>query len=415
MIGVVCALLFVKYALDFSLPYKPLYAVIVFLAVYNLIFYVFYNKISDKHQKPYLINIFANVQISLDLLCLAVLIHLSGGIENPFIFYFIFHMIIASILLSPMASYLQATYAVMLFLAMVISEFTGFIPHYCLEGFITATAHNNLMYVCGTSIVFMTTVYIAVYMTASISSVLKDRERSLYEANVQLQEKDKIKSEYVLRVNHDIKGSLAAIQSCIEPVTEKMVGSLNNTQDNLLSAAVSRTRHLIFFVNALLDITRLKLTKKLKMEPFSFPELIQIISQDILPRAQSKDITFTVTMSPSIGIINGIKVYIEDAIVNILANSVKYTSSGGSIKLDVEDLGSTIRIIVEDTGIGIPENELSHIFEEFYRAKNVKKIKKFGTGLGLSVAKEIIEKHNGSIKLESQEHKGTKIIIHLPK
>src|SRR3989338_6050650 len=105
----------------FSLPAFDLYAASTALGVYNLAFFVLLKSIKGR-ESDVIINRIANAQISLDLLILAVLIHFSGGIENPFLFYFIFHMIIASILLNRRASFLQATFAALLLFAIVISE-----------------------------------------------------------------------------------------------------------------------------------------------------------------------------------------------------------------------------------------------------------------------------------------------------
>jgi len=111
----------------------------------------------------------------------------------------------------------------------------------------------------------------------------------------------------------------------------------------------------------------------------------------------------------------GIRIYLEEAISNLLVNSVKYTPEGGDVRLLAEDKGDTVRITIRGTGIGIPRDEVLHIFEEFFRAKNVKQIEVQGTGLGLSIAKEIVEMHKGRIWFESKENKGTSFYIELPK
>jgi signal transduction histidine kinase len=101
--------------------------------------------------------------------------------------------------------------------------------------------------------------------------------------------------------------------------------------------------------------------------------------------------------------------------VNILANAVKYTPCNGKIDIRVNDKGNTILIQIKDTGIGIPNDELPKIFEEFFRASNAKEIEKDGTGLGLSIAKQVIERHNGKIWVESEKGKGSTFSIELPK
>jgi len=324
-------------------------------------------------------------------------------------------MIIASILLTRHAAFLQATFAIILFSFIVFAEYTGFLSHYCLKGFVPYTLHDNLLYIAGISFVFVTTLYIAVYMASSISNRLREREKGLQDANRLLNEKDRIKSEYVLRVTHDIKEHLSAIQSCIEPVTNGITGSLNEKQKGLLFRAKGRAAKLLFFVKALLEITKIKLTRKLKIETFSLAELIETISDDIKMRAKDKNTVLNVKIAPSVGKIKGVRVYIEEAIVNLLANSLKYTPRGGKISLMAEATDKTYLVKIKDTGIGIPKDELPHLFEEFYRGQNAKKIERDGTGLGLSIAKEIMDMHKGNIWAESEEGKGTTFYLEFPK
>lgn len=263
---------------NISLPAGLLYSVASFLIIYNLIFFFIANRFKRKlFRSSSLVNLLANIQISLDLLCLAILIHFSGGIENPFIFYFIFHMIIASILLTRRAAFLQATYAIALFLLICSLEYYKVLPHYSLQEVFLYQLYDQKLYILGISFAFISTIYISVYMATSISIQLREREKKLHEANKMLKDKDRTKSEYVLRVTHDIKEDLSAIHSCIDPVIGGIVGELNEGQKDLLTRAKRRSKQLIFYTNALLNITKLKLAKRLQMEPFSFLKLIDEI------------------------------------------------------------------------------------------------------------------------------------------
>ncbi len=306
VVGVILVILFASQILKFSLPVFPLYTIAIVVAVYNLIFFLLLTQLQGK-EPVIIINRIANAQISLDLLSLAVLIHFSGGIENPFIFYFIFHMIIASILLSRRASFLQATFAVLLFCLIVILEYFGILPHYCLKGFIIHNQHDNLIYISGISFVFISTLYIAVYMATSISAKLRQREKTLEETNELLKEKDRIKSEYVLRVSHDIKEHLSAIQGCLEPVAGGITGELNPKQFDLVRRASERSAKLMFFVKALLEITRIKLSREIKMEYFCFKDALSEAIAYIDSKAKDKNITLNSIVEPSIDIVSGPK------------------------------------------------------------------------------------------------------------
>ena len=415
--GVVLTVLFAKQALNVSLNNISLYSIAAFLVIYNLIFTLHLKRLrKNKPAQLILIaNRIANIQIALDLLSLTMLIHFSGGIENPFIFYFIFHMIIASILLSRRASFLQATFAVFLFALMVWLEYAGFLKHYCLKGFVLNDLHANKVYILGVSFVFISTLYLAAYMASSISVRLRDREKSLKEANLLLEEKDRIKSEYVLRVSHDIKEHLAAVQSCLEPVAGGIAGGLNSGQKDLLGRAVERTSKLLLFVKALLEITRIKLSRDIGMEYFSLKKTVDNAIALVEEKARVKGMEIVLRMDPGIDMIYGAEIYIEETIANLLANAVKYTTENGKISLDIKDEPETLLIQVSDTGIGIPKDEIPMLFNEFYRATNARKTQREGTGLGLAIARQVVERHNGKIWVESEEGKGSTFSIILPR
>lgn len=393
-----------------------LYAIAGFLLCYNAgLFFT----VSVLKRKKFLfperwVNRFANVQIFADLTCLIFLIHFSGGIENPFIFYFIFHMIIASILLTRKAAYSQATYAVVLFFSLVLSEHFGLLSHACLKSIFSFASHESLFYLAGMSFVFISTLYITVFLTTSIAAQLREREKSLEDVNKLLREKDCIKSEYVLRVTHDIRQDLAAIQSCIEPVTMGITGPLASAQKDLLHRAIERSMQLIVYVDALLDITKLKLTQQLKMEPLSFTELARGIAAQMKELAANRQLSFESRITAAPIMISGVRVYLEEALLNLLKNSLKYTPQGGKIIFEVAIAGDEISVLIKDTGIGVPPADLPHIFEEFYRAGNAKSRERKGTGLGLSITKQIVEMHQGAVTVESELGKGTTFRLKLP-
>lgn len=423
--GVLIAILFCGLSLKWTLPFLPLYALAGFLAASNIAYIILLNRFSsvckilgsaeENIGQFGIINWIANIQISSDLIILIGLIHFSGGIENPFIFYSIFHMIIASILLSRRESFLQATFVAALFGMMTGAEYFGVLPHYRLGGVFVIDQYKNLAYIGGIAFVFVTTLYIAVYMATSISCRLRQREKLLRQANALLNQKDRLKNEYVVRVSHDIKEDLAAIQSCLEPVQGGVTGELNSKQFDLVSRAVQRTAKLLFFVKELLEITRIRLSKEIKMDYFSFREIVSEAVNQISSKAKAKNITISWSVEPGIDKIRGSKEYLQETIVNLLSNSVKYTPKEGVVSINATDKGNSILIRIQDTGIGIPKEDLPKIFEEFYRATNAKEVERDGTGLGLSIAKQVIERHNGKIWAESQEGQGSIFYILLPK
>jgi len=355
------------------------------------------------------------LQMSADLLVLATILHFSGGIENPFSFFFVFHMILASIFRSRWQSYAQATLGIVLFGGVVTLEAFGVLNHYALENFAGHGLYDEPLFVFGFLFVFSVTLYLVVYMTSSISEQLRVQQAGYQRANAQLQEKDQLKNEYVLRLTHDIKGHLAAIESCLDIVLDGTLGPLSDRQRNFVERADRRAVKCMAFITALLKLTRMKLTGRLDMERFSLKTCVMNAVTAVQNRAEVKAIALAYHMDDSIDQVVGEAVLIEETITNILFNAVKYTPEGGEVSLEVADDGPFIRVTVSDTGIGIPSEALEHLFEEFYRAPNARATERDGTGLGLSFAKQVVERHGGRIWVQNNPDRGSTFGFTLPK
>ena len=244
---------------------------------------------------------------------------------------------------------------------------------------------------------------------------LQKQEKALREANTMLKEKDRIKDEYVSRVTHDIKGHLAAIQSSLYVAASESIGTLNEKQSNFTNKAIKRTGQLTDFVKELLNLTQMRLSGRLEMRQFFLPDTISKSLASVANRAKEKSITVSSDVDPSVGEIVGNEFSINEMITNLLFNAVKYTPENRTVHLDAKSLDENIQIDVIDTGIGIPAEDLGHVFEEFFRAGNARKTERDGTGLGLSIVKQIVEQHGGKISVESLEGRGTKFTVTMPK
>lgn len=401
-----------------SLPVSSLYIITGVLLIYNFILYdlLRYCTWQNREPSPRRIGQIVAFQISADLFILATILHFSGGIENPFSFFFVFHMIIASILRSRLQSYMQATLAVFLFGGLLVLEASGAIPHYELTNFAGHGLYRNGTFVFGFLLVFAITLYLVVYMTTSISEQLRKQQESYERANALLKEKDHLKNEYVMRLTHDIKGHLAAIESCIDIVEDEGIGgSLNPKQKDLVERASRRTTKCMAFVTALLTLTRMKLTGRLEMDRFSLKNCIFDALTAVQSKAKEKSIDLSYELEPSVDEIYGEAVLVEETIMNLLFNAVTYTPQGGKVRVTAKDLGQSLLVQVCDTGIGVPEGEFERIFEEFYRAPNARAVERDGTGLGLSFAKQVVERHGGKIWAQNNPQGGSTFSFTIPK
>ncbi len=408
-----------KYLLQISLPLLPLYTGNAALIFYNIFFFVYYKRLTLQQNESLWfrkINHMVNLQISLDLMLLLFLIHFSGGFENPFISFFIFHMVIASILLSKKAAYLQATLIIIFFGLIMGGESLGLFRHYNLSGLIVASRFQNFRHFIVVFFTLILTLYITVYISTTIIQKLRERENDLALANKKLEEQDRIKSLYVYTLSHDIKGSIGAIQSCLKVVLSGLTGSISKKSREMVARAEHRSMDLLHFINDLLELSEIRAAREIKMEKFTISDAVKkVISQHKTP-IEEKGLAIVVEIPISDIYVNAHQALIEELLLNLITNAVKYTPPGGKINLSCTELKarSLIEISVADTGIGIPEEDLPHIFEDFYRAKNAKVFSEDGTGLGLSIVKQIVDVHGGTLRVESTKDKGSSFILTLP-
>ena len=251
-------------------------------------------------------------------------------------------------------------------------------------------------------------------MANYISIRLKQAEHAYRQANIELEKKDQIKDEYVLRVTHDIKGHLSTIQGCLGIVVSKFVGKPSNQDEDFILRAHKRTSELNKFIKTLLRLTQIRLSNKFEMDFFSLRDVLQNAVDSVKNKAKDKSIILNYMVDPSIDKIYGDSISIEEMITNMLLNSIKYTKEEGTIQLYTEKHEDNVLIDISDTGIGIPQEEQSKIFDEFFRASNARACENDGTGLGLSIVKHIIERHGGDIQVESIQGHGTTFKIRLP-
>ena len=413
----IVATIFVKHILDISVREISIYIIAITLLALNVIHRIILQRIKKVGNSKAIRNIKHEIhfQIITDLILLTLILHYSGGVENPLILFYFFHMIIASSIFSTAQSYLYALFTLLLIGSLALLEYYSIIPHYTLEGFVSANLYQNTMYVFGTGFVFACTSALVVFLSHMIIYRSIKTEETYVKTNIELENKDKLKNEYVLRVTHDIKGHIAAILSCLEVVRSKTTGSLNPVQEEFTNRAFERTEILSGFIKDLLNLTRKRLKHDYEFEEFSLTDLISKVVKPVQTLAKDKLIDFNIFSDKSIGMITGNPYTIEELYSNLLLNAVKYTQPKGRIELNVRSRHNHIVTELSDSGIGIPKEDLTKVFDEFYRASNVPKDIKTGSGLGLSIVKQIVEDHKGKIWVESEIGVWTKFTFILPK
>lgn len=425
--GVLVLTWFTSTVLDILPRPLPLYFIGIFIGLYNALFLAYGGKMASRKNAAEIGGRFANIQISTDLFTLSVLLHFAGGVESPFLLYFVFHVIISSILLSVKATYLQATLAVFLFSALAVLEYAHILPHVPLRGFAAPDFYERGPYVLGLLFALPTTLYLSAYMATSITKKLRQREyelvaaeeslkartQALEEANQGLREMDKLKSEYVLKVTHELRSPLSTIESCLRAVTDGYASP--GKREEMLGRAVQRTDALLMLVNDLLHLSRIKAMEiPQPMAPLSLTEVIRRTVDFMRTRAEDKKIVLKIDVPSDLPMVVGDRGNMDQLFTNLISNAIKYTTVGGTVSIKGAAEGDYVQIRVCDTGIGISESDLPRIFDEFYRGENARAYNKEGTGLGLCIVKQIVERYHGKIWVESRMGKGTTFRFALP-
>ncbi|HKK42498.1 MAG TPA: HAMP domain-containing sensor histidine kinase [Bacteroidales bacterium] len=412
----IAANLTVRHLFDVPIIEMPIYIITIILLFLNIFHSIIIKKIKYKGGPGVVQKIKKDIdlQIVTDLILLTLILHYSGGIENPLILFYFFHLIIASSIFSTLKSYLYTIFAIFLVALLVFLEYFSIIPHYNLTGFAGNELHNNAFYIFGTGFVFLLTAITIVSLSHLIIYRSIKSEEGYVKANMELENKDKLKNEYVLRVTHDIKGHVAAIFSCLEVIRSGVAGPMNEVQKDFVNRAFNRTGLLSEFVKNLLSLTRKRLKRDTEFEEIFLKDLIGSIVRPLRQLASDKKIRLQVFTDKALGNITCNPYSLEELYSNLLLNAIKYTPENGNITLEVKSHGTHVMTRITDTGIGIPKEEIHRVFDEFYRGTNVPKDINTGSGLGLSIAKQIVENHKGKIWVSSEPGAWTRFTFILP-
>lgn len=226
-------------------------------------------------------------------------------------------------------------------------------------------------------------------------------------------ELDKLKSEFVATVSHDLRSPLTLMRGYATMMP--MVGELNEQQKGYVGKIISGVENMARLVNNLLDLGRIELGVGLQLEKISPLEIVDQVSSGLQGHAKAKKIDFTIETAKNLpGLIEADQALLHQAVYNLVENAIKYTSQNGSVALRVHASAEEIFFDIVDSGIGISEKALKHLFEKFFRSAQREARAQQGTGLGLAIVRSIAERHGGEVWVESVEGQGSTFHLRIP-
>ena len=224
---------------------------------------------------------------------------------------------------------------------------------------------------------------------------------------------DTMQKELVADVSHELKTPITSIMGYADTLLEGEYDK--ETQTKFLNVIATEARRMARLVTDLLTLSRYDNNKnRTQKESFDLGELVKKCQDKLAIEIKKKNHTVNCFVTADVPPVYADKYDIERVVLNILSNSIKYTKDGGEIKIYVGFVYNDAYIKIFDNGIGIPEEDLSRIFERFYRVDKARTREMGGTGLGLSIAKEILDKNGGSIVIKSVVGQGTEVVVRIP-
>lgn len=235
---------------------------------------------------------------------------------------------------------------------------------------------------------------------------------------------ERMRSEFVANVSHELKTPIAAVKGFAETL---LAGALNDkdTAKQFLQIIFDESERLNRLIGDILELSKIESKRiPLHFSPVDLQSFVEHMIHMMRPEANKKSIELQIQVPDDL-YMEADEDRLRQIFINLLSNGIAYTPEGGKVKVRIEPAvphagegedgdGERVRIIIQDTGIGIPKKDLPRIFERFYRVDKARSRSSGGTGLGLSIVKHLVELHRGTIKVDSEPGIGTKFTIELP-
>jgi len=452
VVGVVCFFEVARRVFPVTLELVPLYATLAALAAANLAWMTVLHRLRQPQREgaarwvrtlarlvapPVLEEagadretrdaaLFANLQIAVDMVLLAALLHFAGGIENPFIVFYIFHVIVAALLLSRLATWVHATVGLLLVSAVAVAELQGWVRHWPLGGTWGPDGYRNVPLVAAQLFVLGATLYLSAYMGTTIAGRMRRREHDslvlsrdlsakaeiLERLCNRLEQSERARSRYMRKVAHELRGPLGTIQTALKVV---LADILPPSAREMVGRAERRAGELAQVTQDLLALSRARdVAAEAALTEVALGELVRDVVEDQRPVATAAGLALELEAADLGRRHRADPNGIEQLVRNLVANAIRYTPSGGRITVRLAEVPAGIRIEVTDTGIGIPEEAMPRLFEEFFRADNAREVAPEGSGLGLAIVRAVAGQHGGYVTVDSAAGRGTTFAVELP-
>jgi signal transduction histidine kinase len=248
---------------------------------------------------------------------------------------------------------------------------------------------------------------------ASQAAIAIENVRLYQNITAEQKQIEKIKNEFIATASHDLKNPIMSISGYSTLLTK--AGPLNNQQEEFVGRIQNSTKNMLELVQNMLQLTEIDLQKMSgNQTDVDAIALLKEITAEYEMQAQQKEQILDFQTSMPDAFVHGDGLQLKQVFRNLIGNAIKYTSNGGKISVTAKPSHDFVEIQVQDNGYGIPDTDLPHIFDRFYRVRTGKATEIEGNGLGLAIVKSIVEQHKGEVQVQSKQNEGTIFTIELP-
>ena len=418
LVGVFFGPVLLSYGIEAPRQWPWILALILGLA--NIFYFVHVRSLtgqSDPGRSVYL-NLWT--QIIVDLATLTVVVHFLGSLTTFICFAYLFHTVLACIFFSPRWSLAVTFLVCLLYIGCVLVELAGLIPpagiytEQISQQLRTALLDSSLR--VSVHVGSVVGIFLVVwYLASHLSSAVRQKDRQLLIANQQLLTADRERTQHMLHTTHELKAPFAAIQSYVQLLMKGYCGPITDDAREVLAKIDARSRRLSNQIREMLQLANLRSARLTDRRTAS------VDLADLLPRviatargmAEARSISFQTDLRRVV--VHGVPDQLEMMLANILANAVQYSHQAGTVRVLCRSLADgSAQVCVSDQGIGIREDALPNIFQEYYRSKEAAAHNPMCTGLGLSIVKHIANTHRIAVRVESTPNQGTRFILTFP-
>ena len=396
-----------------SVPYFWLWGMAGGLAILNCFFLLHIRKLArSSRDRQIRLNVW--LQIICDLLVISILVYKFGSLTTFISFAYLFHIALACIFFPRRQSFLITVLAALMFSTVVLFELTGLLPSSAIieTGSIPERAAASTPLVSWLSALLIW--FIVWYMVSTLSGAVRAQDQQLNIINERLIQADKEKNMQMLVTTHDLKAPFAGIESNIQVLKYQHWDDLPNGVKTIIEKIDGRAHMLRDRINTILVLGELKSkgADLLDLMEVSLKDLMADIVESLYERAEMRKVKM-MTQIPDLTVLSD-RGQLTMLFSNLISNGISYSHENGVVEIAGSKAGSDLVLRIQDHGIGIREDALPHIFDDYFRSKEASKFNKQSTGLGLAVVKAIAINLHLKISVQSMQDEGTTFIVRLP-